>query len=47
MIDENTLDKLADIIRDTWPQLYRPMKQPYNNETVPPSKHAYCDIIFK
>jgi hypothetical protein len=24
MIDENTPDKLAEIIRDTWPNLYRP-----------------------
>lgn len=26
MISSNTPDKLADIIRDTWPNLYRPPK---------------------
>ena len=32
MISSTTPYKLADIIRDTWPQLYRPMKKVYNNE---------------
>ncbi len=27
MITTNTPDKLAQIIRDTWPQLYRPQKK--------------------
>jgi hypothetical protein len=27
MITTNTPDKLAQIIRDTWPQLYRPHKK--------------------
>ena len=27
MITSSTPDKLADIIRDTWPQIYRPMKK--------------------
>lgn len=33
MISSTTPDKLADIIRDTWPQLYRPAKIPYNTES--------------
>jgi hypothetical protein len=33
MIDENTPSKLADIIRDTWPNLYRAPK-----DFAPPSK---------
>jgi hypothetical protein len=32
MISSTTPYKLAEIIRDTWPQLYRPMKMPYNTE---------------
>jgi hypothetical protein len=32
MISTHTPDKLAEIIRDTWPQLYRPMKREYNNQ---------------
>jgi hypothetical protein len=32
MISSTTPDKLADIIRDTWPNLYRPPK-----DYVPPS----------
>jgi hypothetical protein len=32
MISSETPYKLADIIRDTWPQLYRPFKIPYNKE---------------
>lgn len=32
MISSETPYKLADIIRDTWPNLYRPMKIPYNNQ---------------
>ena len=32
MISSTTPYKLADIIRDTWPQLYRPMKKQYNNQ---------------
>lgn len=27
MITTETPDKLAEIIRDTWPQIYRPMKK--------------------
>lgn len=30
MISSETPDKLANIIRDTWPGLYRPIKVPYN-----------------
>ena len=32
MISSTTPYKLAEIIRDTWPQLYRPMKKQYNNQ---------------
>jgi hypothetical protein len=32
MITSETPYKLAEIIRDTWPQLYRPMKRDYNKE---------------
>jgi hypothetical protein len=32
MISSTTPYKLAEIIRDTWPQLYRPMK-PSHNQT--------------
>jgi hypothetical protein len=31
MISSTTPDKLAEIIRDTWPGLYRPPKPSYNN----------------
>ncbi len=32
MITSETPYKLAEIIRDTWPQLYRPTKVLYNKE---------------
>jgi hypothetical protein len=32
MISSTTPDKLAEIIRDTWPNLYRPPVIPYNRE---------------
>jgi hypothetical protein len=32
MITSTTPDKLAEIIRDTWPGLYRPAKVSYNKE---------------
>ena len=32
MISSETPDKLAEIIRDTWPNLYIPMKIPYNEQ---------------
>jgi len=32
MISSTTPYKLAEIIRDTWPQLYRSMKREYNNQ---------------
>jgi hypothetical protein len=32
MITTETSYKLADIIRDTWPGLYRPTKMDYNNK---------------
>jgi hypothetical protein len=32
MINSTTPYKLAEIIRDTWPNLYRPAKVSYNKE---------------
>ena len=32
MISSHTPYKLAEIIRDTWPGLYRPPKVSYNNQ---------------
>ena len=32
MISSTTPYKLAEIIRDTWPGLYRPPKVSYNNQ---------------
>ena len=32
MITSETPYKLAEIIRDTWPGLYRPVKREYNKE---------------
>jgi hypothetical protein len=34
MINSETPYKLAEIIRDTWPQLYRPIKPVYNNSNA-------------
>ena len=34
MITTETPYKLAEIIRDTWPQLYRPSKLSYNDEKI-------------
>jgi hypothetical protein len=36
MITSTTPDKLAEIIRDTWPGLYRPPKPDYNKNTSTP-----------
>ena len=35
MITSETPYKLAEIIRDTWPGLYRPPKVNYNNQKQP------------
>jgi hypothetical protein len=47
MINQNTPDKLAEIIRDTWPNLYRPpadFKPP--SEYIPMLHNASsCGII--
>ena len=32
MISSTTPYKLAEILRDTWPQLYRPAKVSYNEQ---------------
>ena len=34
MISTETPNKLAEIIRDTWPNLYRPPKKKYNDEKL-------------
>jgi hypothetical protein len=34
MISSTTPYKLAEIIRDTWPQLYRPLQQPVDSGTI-------------
>jgi len=39
MISSDTPYKLAEIIRDTWPQLYRPIKMPYNKTKELKSKN--------
>ena len=33
MITSETPYKLAEIIRDTWPNLYRPVKESYNTKS--------------
>lgn len=38
MITSETPYKLANIIRDTWPQLYRPIKPLYNNQDTQDNK---------
>jgi len=39
MISSTTPYKLAEIIHDTWPQLYRPMKREYNKTEEPEPKN--------
>jgi hypothetical protein len=39
MISSSTPYKLAEIIQDKWPQLYRPMKKEYNKKTEPETKN--------
>ena len=34
MINSETPYKLAEIIRDTWPNLYKPMKREYNLKRI-------------
>ena len=34
MISSTTPDKLAEIIRDTWPGRYRQQKRTYNKDTT-------------
>ena len=34
MINTDTPYKLAEIVRDTWPQLYRKQQEPYNEENT-------------
>jgi hypothetical protein len=38
MISSTTPYKLAEIIRDTWPGLYRPMKREYNKQNTEPNE---------
>jgi hypothetical protein len=44
MISPDTPYKLAEIIRDTWPQLYRPMKREYNKQKTLENKDDKTDI---
>lgn len=45
MITTETPDKLAEIIRDTWPQIYRPFKKDKNNHSLtPPLKNDTINI---
>jgi len=41
MISSETPDKLADIIRDTWPNLYRPHK-----DYVPPALYRSQKLSY-
>jgi hypothetical protein len=43
MINQNTPDKLAEIIRDTWPNLYRPPA----DFKPPAQQHQLLDRRFK
>jgi hypothetical protein len=48
MITSTTPDKLADIIRDTWPNLYRPPVIPYNKEkNLKDEKGTIVKIIIR
>jgi hypothetical protein len=38
MISSTTPDKLAEIIRDTWPGLYRIPQVPYNKQNTKPNE---------
>jgi hypothetical protein len=40
MISSETPHKLAEIIRDTWPGLYRKPHVSYNNKTINTTKNA-------
>ena len=44
MITPETPYKLAEIIRDTWPGLYRPMKMPYNRKETSENENEKSDI---
>jgi hypothetical protein len=41
MISSETPDKLADIIRDTWPNLFRPPK-----DYVPPALYKKSQVTY-
>ena len=43
MINEKTPYKLAEIIRDTWPQLYRPLHQPVQSCRMNTESHDEHD----
>jgi hypothetical protein len=46
MISSETPYKLAEIIRDTWPGLYRPSKIPYNKEKNPKMKRYNSEDYY-
>jgi hypothetical protein len=43
MISSTTPYKLAEIIRDTWPGLYRPIKVWYDKNTTPSKDNDATD----
>jgi hypothetical protein len=43
MISSTTPDKLAEIIRDTWPGLYRPTKVRYDKNPIPTKDNDTTD----
>lgn len=47
MINEDTPDKLAEIIRDTWPNLYRPRVKTYNKSKALEKMYDYWVVIDK
>lgn len=44
MISSETPYKLAEIIRDTWPNLYRPFKVNYNKKNTKDNGNLQTDI---
>lgn len=48
MITSETPYKLAEIIHDTWPNLYRPIKRDYNETTElePKNESMSCSFFY-
>jgi len=47
MINSETPDKLAEIIRDTWPNLYRSVKETYNTYSTNTQRDMKFTIYSK